>query len=500
MKTGCMIDSLRSVFKSDGSNKGIISFVVVVVCLLVLFASSCKKFVEVEAPKSSLTSDNIYVDDATAASVLTGVYAVLSERSPLMAQSTTSISLVTGLSADELTLHGGAANSNTALTQFYLYKLNSGSPSSPAQTIWSHIYSQIYVVNTAVERLERSGIETRDQLLGEAKFLRAFFYFYLSSLYGDVPLITSSDYRVSAKLGRTPKDEVIKQIINDLNESIDLLSSGYKAADARSSSLERLRPNKWAATALLARVYLYNGSWDEAERHSGNVISNQTQYDTVALKDVFLKNSKEAIWQLQPVNAGWNTEDAKVFLLPPGGPTSNYSIPSYPVYLSEELLAAFESGDKRKVDWIGTLSVGNIKYSYPAKYKSASLNAPITEYTTVLRVAEQYLIRSEARAHLGRIDEGLQDLNVVRRRAGLPNVTATNADLLLNFVLRERQVELFTEWGIRWLDLKRISNRDNIMMLIAAKKGTTWNPTWQLYPIPIYDILQNPNIVQNLGY
>ena len=58
MKTGCMIDSLRSVFKSDGSNKGIISFVVVVVCLLVLFASSCKKFVEVEAPKRSLTSDN----------------------------------------------------------------------------------------------------------------------------------------------------------------------------------------------------------------------------------------------------------------------------------------------------------------------------------------------------------------------------------------------------------------------------------------------------------
>src|SRR6266516_2147539 len=141
-----------------------------------LIFSSCKKLVEVKAPSTSVTSDNVYTNDATAAAVLTGIYSILADFSPLRAQTINSISLVSGLSADELTLHGGAANANAALAQFYQNRLTPGS-NSTASTIWSTLYANLYKVNLAMERLAISNTLTpavKQQLIGEAKFLRAF--------------------------------------------------------------------------------------------------------------------------------------------------------------------------------------------------------------------------------------------------------------------------------------------------------------------------------------
>jgi hypothetical protein len=128
------------------------------------------------------------------------------------------------------------------------------------------------------------------------------------------------------------------------------------------------------------------------------------------------------------------------------------------------------------------------------------LNLPVTEYTTVLRLGEQYLIRAEARAHLNKISEGLRDLNVIRQRAGLSDAMASDKNSLLNLVQHERQVELFTEWGHRWLDLRRTGKIDEVMGNYASQKGTSWSSNWALYPIPLYDITQNPNLTQNAGY
>jgi starch-binding outer membrane protein, SusD/RagB family len=282
---------------------------------------------------------------------------------------------------------------------------------------------------------------------------------------------------------------------------VDNLNSNYLMADAKTAysigSEERVRPNKWAAIALLARAYLYNNDYVNAEQQASLIINN-SMYDTVPLNQVFSKNSKEAIWQLQPVNNGWNTEDARKFKLPASGPNTS----SFPVYLSAFLMNSFENGDKRRIigNWVNSTTVGATTYYYPYKYKSATSGAPVTEYSMMLRLAEQYLIRAEARAQQNKIAEGQADLNVIRKRAGLANTTADDKASLLTAILHERQVEFFTELGHRWLDLKRTDNIDQVMSLVTPIKGGTWSTNWQWYPIPAYEIRHNSNILQNSGY
>jgi hypothetical protein len=118
----------------------------------------------------------------------------------------------------------------------------------------------------------------------------------------------------------------------------------------------------------------------------------------------------------------------------------------------------------------------------------------------VLRLAEQYLIRSEARALLGNINGSQADLNVIRKRAGLANTTAADKNALVAAILHERQVEFFSDWGTRWLDLKRTNNADALMSIITLKKGGTWQATDKLYPLPFIELQRGPSLLQNLGY
>lgn len=461
---------------------------------------SCENALEVEAPPTSLTSDNVYADDATAAAVLTGIYSSLSSPSPLRGIDIGGMSLTTGLSSDELTLHGGTSNLSAILVQHYTNNLTSGA-SENSSTLWSDFYKKLYIVNVALERLQNAvnlTPEVRQQLIGEAKFLRAFFHFYLVNLYGDVPLMTTSDYRVNSVIARSGSSLVYDQIIQDLQEAIELLSSNYVAANVQSQSTERVRPNKWVAMALFARVYLYTQNWEQAKFYADQVISQSGLYSLLPLNEVFLKNSKEAIWQLQPVNAGWNTEDARVFIISSSGPTSNSTVTGNPVYLSQSLLNGFEQNDARLIEWISSITLNNNTYYYPFKYKSATVNAPVTEYTTVFRLSEMHLIRAEANARLGNLPMALTDINAIRNRAGLDGINnITNID---DIVLDSRRHELFTEWGHRWFDLKRMGHIDAVMSLEAAIKEVNWSTTDALYPLPLYDLIQNPNLNQNTGY
>lgn len=469
-------------------------------------STGCKKLVTIPAPVTQLSSENVFTNNSTAAAVLTGMYTdlVAGTAVPSNSASIGYISLLCGLSADELALDGGAANSNNTLTQYYLNALTAGSPTSDVPTIFSTCYTLLYTSNLTIERLTGSTALTpvvRQQLMGEALFMRALLYFYLVNLYGDIPLTTSSDYANNAALARSPTDAVYQQIISDLIKAQGLLADGYVGSDAMTATTERVRPNKWAATALLARAYLYNHVYDSAEVEATAVINNAALYDTVSLNGVFLKNSIEAIWQLQPVNTGMNTNDAWVFVLPSSGPTSTSSL--HPVYLSQQLLASFESGDARRYNWVDSVNVNGATYYFPYKYKSATLYAPVTEYEMVLRLGEQYLIRAEARAMQNNFTEAQRDLNVIRARAGLPGTLANDQTSLLAAIAHERQVELFTEWGHRWMDLKRYGQVDAVMGMpgnVCTQKGGAWNTDWQSYPLPAYDIIQDPKLTQNEGY
>lgn len=469
-----------------------LSIIKITGCLLVsILFISCKKLVEVKPPESVLTGNNIYSNDYAAISVLTGIYATMSTGGFSFVTGLQSISIKSGLSADEFTLWSGFTNQK--VVPFYKNNLST----EQQLTFWESFYRCLLQINSAIEGISSASALTpqiKQQLLGEAKFLRAFCYFYLVNIYDDVPLVINNNYEVNSSLPRSPKAQAYEQIIADLIDAKNLLSPTYLSANLLTNTIERVRPNKWSASALLARVYLYIQEWENSEIEASDVINNKSLYDTIPLSGTFLKNSKEAIWQLQPTNTGWNTEDARVFILT-GNPSN-----SRPIYLSKFLLNGFETEDQRLKNWVKSVTTSTGTYYYPYKYQSATSGAEVTEYYMVLRLAEQYLIRAEARAQQNKLSEAQADLNIIRKRAGLLNAAPTDKPSLLAAILHERQVELFSEWGHRWLDLKRFGIVDSVMSIVAPQKGGTWEPTDQLYPLPLYDIEQNPNLEQNPGY
>jgi hypothetical protein len=320
---------------------------------------------------------------------------------------------------------------------------------------------------------------------------------------GDSPLTTTTNPVINSALPRSPVPLVYQQIVADLKEAQQLLNENYQNKDLQNytGTPERIRPTKWAATALLARTYLYLAEYANAEMEASKIISNKTQFSLLpALNSVFLKNSAEAIWQLQPVQAGQNTPDALVFRLPITGPNANAN----PVYLNPQILNAFEQGDLRRYggNWVDSVIVSGTTYFYPTKYKATTTSGAATEYLMAFRLAEQFLIRAEARAQQNNIGGAQEDLNTIRTRAGLPNTKANDKTSLLTAVLNERQVEFFTEWGHRWLDLKRSGNVDAVMNVVTPLKanGTQWQSYQQLYPVDYNDILKNSNLKQNNGY
>jgi hypothetical protein len=463
------------------------------------FGSACTKLLEVKAPVTNLNAANVYNSDLTAASVLTGIYATMSKGS--FATGRQSISLLSGLSSDEFTLYSGVTDNGCVA--YYKNSLNANELLQGSE-YWGEFYRYIFYCNSAIEGLDAATAlspSIKQQLYGEALFTRAFCYFYLVNLFGDVPVITTTDYKANATLPRNPVVDVYQYIITDLKAAKELLSGDYLDGNLQTSAAgERLRPTKWAALALLARAYLYTNNYAAADTAATSVIDQSSLFTLLDLDNVFLKNSQEAIWQLQPVASDRNTEDAFTFIIPASGPSDIAGgSAGNPCYLSPWLLEAFNAQDQRKTHWVNQVTVNNITYYYPYKYRLTT-ETPVNEYLTVLRLAEQYLIRAEARAQQNKLSAAVADLNIIRRRAGLQDTVAPSKEGLLASILQERQVELFSEWGHRWLDLKRTGKVNEIMSKVTPQKGGTWNANWQWYPLPADDIQKNARLVQNHGY
>lgn len=464
--------------------------------LIVVSIGGCKKFVDVVPPTTSITGATVYNSDQTAISVLNGIYTSMSSGS--FATGSGSISYLSGLSADEFTLWPGTTNG--VLINHYRNNLSS---TTNGFEFWTNLYSYVFTCNSAIEGISNSTSLTpsvKNQLLGEAKFLRALMFFYLTNLYGEVPLVITTDYKVNTNLPRSSVSVVYQQMISDLLDAESLLGSNYLNSDLSTISAERVRPSKWAASALLSRVYLYNKDWQNAELKASLVLNNSSQFQLSNLDNSFLKASmgnKEAIWQLQTVTTSpSNTWDAVQFIIPPSGPGTTV------VYLSNNLLNAFETGDNRKNRWVDSVVVGGIAYYYPKKYKIITPNVSPTEFLVVLRLSELYLIRAEARAQLNNVSGSQADINAVRNRASLSNTSAADKSSLLTAIQKERQVEFFSEWGHRWFDLKRTETIDAVMNVITPIKatGSPWQSFQKLYPLPLGDIQKSPSLTQNQGY
>jgi hypothetical protein len=453
---------------------------------LLLSTGGCTKLVKIPEPQNTITSAETFANVANANAAVAGIYYDMMSKSYMAG----SLSADAGMSADDL-------------QHFFtvdLFEENALFPKAGySDGYWNVPFYNIYQVNSVLEGLQASTSlpqATVSQLTGEAKFLRAFFNFYLVNLFGDVPLVLTTSYANNSLKSRTPAEQVYRQIIDDLKDAKQRLPKDYS-----SSNGERIRANYWAATALLARTYLYMNKWDSAESQATEVINNTADFGLVTdLNAVFLKNSTEAILQLQRgFNIGLGTAstiEGYLFVPPDTLTPPNYNLTTY-------LLNTFEPGDQRRENWVGVVKIsdGSTLYIiyYPYKYKIRMADAGnVTEYTMLLRLGEQYLIRAEARAHQNANLQGaLEDLDVIRRRAGLPDLPGSlNQAQVLDAVAQERRVELFAEFGHRWLDLKRTNKVNEVLSPIKP----LWKPTASLYPLPYQEVQTDPNLTQNPGY
>lgn len=469
--------------------------------LLMTLAASCESYVGVDDPKTELASGSVFVNDRSATAAMVGVYSDMNAYNYYFANIITTF--LGSMNADDFTYAA-------SLAEFDEFKNNTVQPGNRyIEQLWAQPYDYIYRCNAIIEGVTASTTLSpvvKNQLLGEARFTRAFCYFYLVNIFGDVPLILDTDVQKNTNLPRTALAQVYQSIIDDLKLAKELMDVNYPANG------ERTRPTKGAATLLLARAYLYTGNNAQAEIEAGEVIANTTNFSLLTganMNKTFDKNSREAVWQLQPVNVAGNRNTWEGFTMTPASitaPSAFYRLTKDPVY---GLVFAFDAGDLRKTNWTGsytTTAVPPLTHTYPYKYKVRT-GTTITEYSMVLRFAEAYLIRAEARMQQSKFKPAVEDLDVIRNRAGFTTPLATPVSIPAGMLLveKERRLEFFAEWGHRWFDLKRWKSitgdatKTRADDILPATKPF-WKSTAVLMPIPTNARNTNPSLTPNPGY
>lgn len=453
---------------------------------LILVFSSCEKTVQIDPPLNEITTSVVFSSDKLATNAMAGVYTSLST----ITSQNNSLPVYSSLQGDDLLYIG--ANS----TYREVYDNAYSSVSSIQGTIFSEWYAIIYRANAIIEGLQKYSGTTdlvKRQLTAEAKVIRAYCYFNLVNSFGGVPLVLTTDVNISALLPKETAANVYVQIVNDLTEAKAVLPADYSA-----SSNTRLGVNKFVAAALLAKTSLFTGDFSAAESNASEVIASSlfTLIPSANIATgVWTKNNTESIWQMSSPLAVANqyTVEAGTFL-PFTGTEPQFEI--RPAFLS-----LFAATDLRRQRWMISYTIAGVVKVLPYKYKFTSnalaVAAGVAESPTVLRLAEQYLIRAEARTRIGtNLSGALSDLNTIRARAQTAISTTTQQATLLDEIILESRKEFFCEQGHRWYNLKRTGQADAILGALKP----SYKPAAKLLPFPNSALDANPNLIQNPGY
>jgi len=450
---------------------------------LLLLSVSCKKLIEISPnPPTAITEAQQFSDSLTAVSAIAGVYSFGGVGKGFTFNDG-QLSWATGGSADELIFTSGGNSSTKAFFDNGLTPINES-----VRSLWASPYNGIYPVNVILERMGASTVlpaSFKKRVMAEMKVVRALYYFNLVNLFGPVPIVTSSDYKANALLPRSSVDSVYALVIADLKDAVQTLTPDYPSAG-------HVRPNLYTAESLLAKVYLYRQEWQKAFDAANDVIESHAYTLETDLNNVFLDGSTEAIWQIPIAGSYTQNPEAAQYI-----PQSPGTVPNY--IFSSSLLNAFEPDDQRLSNWAGHVIINidgvDKDFYHPYKYKSVYPGSPAEDFM-VYRLADVYLIRAEAAAHLDNTGVAIADIDEVRTRAGLDGTTAATKDDILAAVQKERQTELFAEWGNRWFDLKRTGSIDAVLSAVK----TNWKPYCALFPVPRTEIIVDPNLKQNPGY
>ncbi len=435
--------------------------------LMVLLFASCKKMLQIPESEKLISADKVFLTSQNADKAILGIY----NSSRALIDAYSSITIIGGLAADELKLY----LYNERRSEFELNNVTSQNSLLP----WNLLYKIIYQSNDAIERLDNSTqIDTihKNYLKGEALFMRAYAYHLLVNFFGDVPLLLTTDVQKNSSASRVFADLVYNQVVVDLKESIDLMQSDWHGVN------NKARINRWSASALLSRVFLYRRQWENAEHLASSIIRDGGFKLEENIEDCFFVNNKELLFYFETEEYS-NVFEASVFVF-----RNNPSI-----LLTDNFLESFEENDLRKEIWVSSASYLNKLWYYPFKYTLNQRNG-IEKYI-LFRLSEQYVIRAEAQAHLNKVAEAVDDINQIRGRVNLPLIEDhISKDSCLQLIYKERRHELFAETPHRWFDLKRTNQASAVL---GKLKPATWQDTDTLFPIPYNDIIRNPNLIQN---
>ena len=367
------------------------------------------------------------------------------------------------------------------------------------RNLWEQAYTAINHANNIiadVPGLEGTPQEVKDQILGEAYFIRALAYFDLTRAFGGVPgvagtmgvpLVTTPSRFIDENSfpSRASIEASYGQVEADLGEAESLLS-GFNSPN---------RVSEAAAKALFSRLYLYLQDFGQAEQYATEVIDDYSFSLVPNFADIFSnENSSEAIFEL-----AFNTVDGNDirFWYYPSSGGGRGDIALHEAFAT----TAMSRPDDERGQLIGFDS--NVGVYYPTKYAKAGGDDNIQ----ILRLAEMYLNRAEARARQASPDlpGALSDLNEIRNRAGLSDTTGTGVDTqpeVLNAIELERGIE-FIEEGHRFFDLVRTGRAQTVLINIDRQNSdpvSLTDPGRNVFPIPSRDIDANENLDQNEAY
>ena len=484
-----------------------------------------------ETPESFISPDQFYKTSGDAISAVNAIYYPLVDNK-VGAQPMYNRLFDTGLDfmTDDLDAGPGSPNAEVRA----LAKLTHASTNLRIQQIWTEHYEGINKANIALERIPGITMDEKlkNRLLGESRFLRAFYYFNLVRLYGDVPLLLTDQTKLTIpelQVARTPKEQVYAQIITDLVEAANLFKIG--------STGEAGRATEGAAKSLLSKVYLTQRDWSNSVKLAEEVINGSYGY---ALLDdysqVFLpayKNGKEHIFSAQikgsTISTGHLVTSSDIESGVPGlkGSYGN-QLAFYTVGTDKffSLYKLYNNKDKRKRVSFVTYYVSSTngkKYatinapgdSVPFINKNWDPNYAATGQSdanaNILRFAEVLLIHAEAENELnGPTTKAYTSINKIRKRAGINDLTAgLTKDQFRDSVYLERRLELVAEYH-RYFDLIRETGTEvtgvgpegkGILIKALQKVGkTNVAAKHYLYAIPQGEIDRNPKLTQNPGW
>lgn len=441
-------------------------------CLLagVLMASlaSCSKFLEVQ-PKESISDAQTVFDKTSAEEAVRGAYSALADGGYYG----TSFQSIGYLAGSDIQWTG----SQSQVQEFINHNISPDN--STVSSAWTAIYRTINRANQVIGKLPEVNDPSlteayKNALMGEAHFIRALAYFDLARSWGGVPLVLKPTLTASDNVGipRASVEATYAQVLQDLDKAESLLPA----------TVNRFRAARPTAWALKARYYLYRKDWANAAAYAGKLVSDAASYQLITPYSAFFagnaKGTAESVLEIYYNGSTEANGHAGQWLPQTSGGTRQWAP-------NDALVALLNNpavGGNRST----LIARDNQNRWYGNLYRSVNASS-----SYIIRTAELYLIRAEARAQQGDLTGALADLNAVRTRAGLTGFTAVNKDDILQAIEDERRVEFALE-PHRWFDLVRTGRAGAVLKIT--------DPAKLLLPLPSQQILLDKTLTQNGGY